>query len=119
MTSIIEEDKGLLPSAVPVVVDLRHQRAEQLGEANEVTVRNLDNVDSARTQAPHSLFHVDGVLVDLIDVSEALIARLETARFVALVLDDDPLEEVWSEVVLVGHLNSIYVLEDKLNNNPR
>ena len=74
MTGVIDEDEGLLPTTVKVVIDGMSQIIKRLSELFEVGVWNLKDIYGACTQPLDSFPNVLGVLFDLVDVLDFLIS---------------------------------------------
>ena len=69
MPSIVYEDQGLL-LACPVLDYLSSYAFKETFEIIETCVFNDSNVDKVRAQGHESFFGIDGVLINIGDVSE-------------------------------------------------
>ena len=103
MTSVVNENEGVfLPS--PVVIDVRPQTTEQLFEHLEVGIFNDLDVLFSAAHLDNAIFDIFGVGFDLRDVLEAVVSFIGTHMAIFVVLNDDPLEVVWPDVIF-NHRN--------------
>jgi len=105
MSSVIDKDEGLLPTAVPVVCDEVPEIADRLAEIFEASIFDFNYVHAAGAKSHYSLPHVNGVLLDLIYVLEVLVAFCLAQHIIVLVLNYDPLVVVGFEIrISLDHL---------------
>ena len=107
MACVVDKDEGRLLSAAPAIGDSFSKIIEQIHEGLEVGVFNNENVHSLGAQANYSLPHVDSVIVNCREISEARTARSLAELTVVFILYDDPLEVDWSDFrlnILLLHL---------------
>jgi len=63
---VVEEDKGLFFSFVPVFADLYRKISEKLLEFLMIAVFNNDDIRTLGAQSDHSPFHVYGIILGLL-----------------------------------------------------